>query len=294
LFQLLQPERRMTSETALPNARMAEDWNEQVGKTWAMLHRRLDKQIAPIGAAAMAKAGFAPGQSVLDIGCGCGETTFEIAARIAPGRVLGADISATLLAIAREDAAAKGLANADFVETDAQTHGFKPEYDIVFSRFGVMFFEDPAAAFANIRTALKPGGRLAFCCWRAPAENVWLSLPMQAAGHLLPPLPPSDPTAPGPFAFADGARVRRILEGAGFKDVRVDPLDLRIGSEGLEDTVFTSLRMGPLGAALRQTGADDELKAKVEAAIREGLRPHLVDGVVTLPAAVWIVSAKAP
>ena len=280
------------SSPALPNARQAEDWNDAVGRSWAMLHQRLDRQIAPIGHAAMAKAGFAAGQRVLDIGCGCGETSFEIAGRVAPGEVVGADISVTLLDIAQADAKAKAIANLRFIQADAQAHAFEPGFDVLFSRFGVMFFEDPAAAFANLRRALKPGGRLAFCCWRAPAENVWLALPMQVAGHLLPPLPPSDPTAPGPFAFADPERVRGILAGAGFADILIEPLDLRTGAEGLEDSVFLALRIGLLGSALRQAGGGDELKAKVEAALREGLKPYLEDGVVRLPAAAWIVSAR--
>jgi SAM-dependent methyltransferase len=285
----------MTLDSPLPNARQAEDWNTQVGKTWAMLHERLDRQIRPIGHAAMEKAGLQSGQAVLDVGCGCGETSFEIAVRVAPGKVTGADISATLLDIARDDARTKSIGNAEFIQADAQTQAFEPgRFDVVFSRFGVMFFDDPVAAFRNLRGALKPGGRLAFCCWRPPAENPWLALPMQVTQHLLPPLPPADPTAPGPFAFADGQRVRRILEDAGFKDIAVDPLNLMAGADSLEDSVFMSLRIGQLGAALRQSGADDELKRKAEAALREALAPHVANGVVRLAAAAWVVSARAP
>ncbi len=157
-----------------------------------------------------------------------------------------------------------------------------------------MFFEDPGAAFANLRRALRAGGRLAFCCWRRPQENLWLSLPIQLAGHLLPPLPPQDPFAPGPFAFADRDRVAAILSGAGFDLIDIEPLDLKTGAESLDDSVFLSLRMGPLGSALRQAGADDDLKRRVADALRQGLQPHLQDGVVRLPAAAWIVSARNP
>ena len=279
----------MTVQT--PNARQAEDWNDAMGRTWAMLHQRLDRQLAPIGRAAMAKAGFGPGQSVLDVGCGCGETTLEIAAKTAPGVVLGVDVSAMLLQIAREAAAAAGADHARFIEADAQVEALPHAFDAIFSRFGVMFFDDPVAAFTNLRTALKPEGKLAFCCWRAPAENLWLSLPMQAVGHILPPLPPADPLAPGPFAFADPARVDAILTAAGFADVVIEPLDLRTGGDSLEDSVFMALRMGPLGSALRQLGAPDALKAEVEAALTEALTPYVDGGVVKLPAAAWIVSA---
>ena len=285
----------MTTEKPTANAAEIENWNEGVGRSWVMLHERLDRQIEPIGHAAMAKAGFAPGQSVLDIGCGCGETTLEIAGRIAAGAVTGADISALLLGVARETATAKGVSNARFIQADAQIHVFAPAaFDVVFSRFGVMFFEDPAAAFANLRPALKPGGRLAFCCWRRPEENVWLALPMQVTRHLLPPLPPGDPNAPGPFAFADADRTRGFLQSAGFADIVFEPFDRRTGAEGLEDTVFMSMRVGQLGAALRQVGATDELKRSVVEALREGLKDYLEDGAVKLPAAAWIVSARNP
>ena len=285
----------MPADAAPPNARQSEDWNDVVGRSWALLHERLDRQIAPFGRAAMARAGFAPGQRVLDVGCGCGETSFTIAGEIAPGQVLGADISATLLDIAREDARAKGIANASFIQADAQVHPFEAgAFDVVFSRFGVMFFEDPAAAFANLLRALKPAGRLAFCCWRRPADNLWLPLPMQVAGHLLPPLPPSDPVAPGPFAFADPDRLRGILASAGFDGIDIEPIDMRSGGDNLEDSVFLAMRVGLLGAALRQAGADDALKRKVEDALRQGLEQYLDGGVVRLPAAGWIVSASRP
>ena len=278
-----------------PNARQSEEWNDAMGRSWAMLHARLDRQIAPFGRAAMAEAGLSAGQRVLDIGCGCGETSFEIAYTVAPGSVLGADISATLLDIARADAEARAIDGVRFVRADAQVEPFDAEaFDVVFSRFGVMFFDDPTAAFTNIRKALKPGGRLAFCCWRNPAENRWLSLPMQAAGHLLPPLPPFDPIAPGPFALADAERTRGILGDAGFADIEVEPIDLVTGGDNLEDSVFLSMRVGLLGAGLRQAGADDALKAAVQATLCEALAAHVEDGVVKLPAAGWIVSARNP
>ena len=283
----------MSAEPTSPNARQSEEWNDAMGRSWAMLHARLDRQIAPFGRAAMAEAGLSAGQRVLDIGCGCGETSFEIAYTVAPGSVLGADISATLLDIARADAEARAIDGVRFVRADAQVEPFDAgAFDVVFSRFGVMFFDDPTAAFANIRKALKPGGRLAFCCWRNPAENRWLSLPMQAAGHLLPPLPPFDPIAPGPFALADADRTRGILAGAGFSDIEIEPIDLVTGGDNLEDSVFLSMRVGLLGAGLRQAGADDALKAAVQATLSEALAAHVEDDAVRLPAAGWIVSAR--
>ena len=285
----------MTVTTSPANAAQIDNWNDAVGRTWVMLHQRLDRQLQPIGRAAMAKAGFAPGRQVLDVGCGCGETSFELAAEVAPGAVVGLDVSAMLLDVARADAAARGITNLDFILADAQVHVFpQAAFDVVFSRFGVMFFEDPVAAFTNIRPALKPGGRLAFCCWRGARENLWLALPGQAVGHLLPPMPPADPNAPGPMAFADRDRLNRILAAAGFADIEIEPLDLKTGGDSLDDSVFLAMRMGVLGAALREVGADDELKAKVESALRSALEPHVINGVVKLQSASWIVSARAP
>ena len=187
------------------------------------------------------------------------------------------------------------MGNVRFTQADGQVHALPPgEFDVLFSRFGVMFFEDPAAAFANLRKGLKPGARLAFCCWRSPAENDWLSVPLRTASHLLPPLPPSDPTAPGPFAFADRERLFRILSEAGFTQVEIEPLDLVMGLGALDEAVQQSLRMGPLGAALRLAEASDELKLKVEATLRGALEPHMADGQVRLPAAAWIVSGRNP
>ena len=276
-----------------PNETQIGLWNEAMGKTWAELHERLDRQLDPIGRGAMRRAGFRAGDRVLDVGCGCGETTLEIAAQVEPGQVIGLDASAMLLDIARQ-AAARATGNVRFEQGDGQLWRAAEPVDVLFSRFGVMFFEDPGAAFTNLRGSLKPGGRLAFACWRKPKENLWLALPMQAAAHLLPPLPPSDPNAPGPFALSDKDRLARILRGAGFTEVSIDPLDLRTGADTLEESVLLSLRVGQLGGALRELGASEELKREVEATLRQALEPYLENGVVKLAAAAWIVSARNP
>ncbi len=278
------------------NGYQAEGWNSTVGASWATFHEQIDRQIAPLGRAAMAKAGLKPGMSVLDVGCGCGETSIDLAKQVAPGgRVLAADISGLLLGIARDQAKAAGAVNLEFMQADAQAHAFPPRaFDVAFSRFGVMFFEDPSAAFANIRSAIKPGGRLAFVCWRAPQENPYLSAAMAAVRDLLPPGPPPVPNAPGPFGFADGERTRGILSGAGFSDVAVEPLDQAIGGEDLDASVAQALRMGPLGSALRENDPDEATRKKIAAAVRDAYRAHVnAEGVVRLPAAVWIVSATA-
>jgi SAM-dependent methyltransferase len=205
---------------------------------------------------------------------------------------MGLDISRPLLDLARRRAAAAGAANVSFAEADVQTYAFAPAtFDAAFSRFGIMFFADPPAAFANIRRALKPGGRLAFVCWRTPAENIVMALPYTAAAAHLPPAPPPEPDAPGPFAFADPARVRHILSSAGFRDIELAPHDRKIGGGDLEQSLALSLRIGPLGRALREHPEKREIVIDV---VREALRPHVdVDGAVRLASASWIVTAHA-
>jgi SAM-dependent methyltransferase len=231
---------------------------------------------------------------LLDVGCGCGRTSLVLAERVAPGgEVTGLDISRPMLEVARERAADAHLPNVHFLEADAQTLALAPAaFDGVFSRFGVMFFADPTAAFRNLLIALKPGGRLAFVCWRSLAENPWMTEPMAAAAERLPPGPPPlPPDAPGPFAFADSERVRRILTEAGFADVALTPVDAQIGGNSLEDSLTLALRVGPLGARLREA---PEFRPKVADAVRDVLARHLRDGKVWMEGAVWIVTALRP
>lgn len=276
--------------SAAPNAKQAAYWNEQAGPTWAEQQAPLDRQLAPLGRRVMAELNLGPGQRVLDVGCGAGETTLELAASGA--QAVGVDISRPLLDVAR--ARSQAVANASFVEADAQTHAFPPQsFDAIFSRFGVMFFADPAAAFANLRAALKPGGRLAFVCWRRPEESPIMTAPMAAAlAHITPPpAAPADPHAPGPFAFADDGRVRGILAGAGFGDIAIVPHDEPIGGNDLETTLALTLKVGPLGALLREN--PDQRDAAV-GAVRDLLSRHNGPGGVKLDSATWIVTATAP
>jgi SAM-dependent methyltransferase len=242
----------------------------------------------------MQALGLKVGEHVIDIGCGCGETTLALATEVgAAGSVLGVDISQPMLAVARKRIDAEGLTQASVTEADAQTHPFAPvAADAVFSRFGVMFFEDPTAAFANILKGLKPGGRLAFVCWRPFTENPWMATPLAAAQPLFPePAPPADPLAPGPFAFADPNRVRGILAGAGFTDIALKPQDKPIGAPDLDEAVETAPKVGPLGARLRET---PQLTGAVIAAVREALAAHTTPEGVRLASATWIVTARRP
>jgi SAM-dependent methyltransferase len=275
---------------AAPNAAQAEYWNSSVGPTWASLQEKLDRQLAPLGHRAMAALAPRGGERILDVGCGSGQTTLDLAHRVSPGgHVTGVDISRTLLDVAERRP--RDVLDVSFIEGDAQVQHFAPAgYDAAFSRFGVMFFADPAAAFANIRGALKPGGRLAFVCWRPPTENPIMVGPMMAAAQHLTPPPPPEPGAPGPFAFADPDRVRGILGAAGFADIALTPYDLPIGGGGLDDALELALKVGPLGSALRDNPDKREV---VTQAVRAFLARHQGPDGVKLPSATWIVTARA-
>ena len=234
----------------------------------------------------------APGERILDVGCGCGQTSLELATRVtATGAVFGADISLPMLEVARARPVPNGAATPDFRQVDAQSGKLgEGAFDAVFSRFGVMFFSDPVAAFSNLRKALKPDGRMAFVCWRPFQENLWMRAPMEAAQPFLPPSPPMDPTAPGPFAFADADRVRKVLADAGFSDVTLHAFNASIGGSSLDQTVDLAFRVGPLGAILRE---QPELAPTVAGAVRSALAPYETPSGVLMPAAVWIVQARA-
>jgi len=274
-----------------PNAAQAAYWNEIAGPSWAEFQEGLDRQVAPLGRRAMAALAPKPGERILDIGCGAGQTSLELAQAVgAGGTVLAVDLSEPLLDIARRRTG--GTPGLEIAQGDAQTFAFAAgAFDAAFSRFGVMFFADPPAAFANIRRALKPGGRLAFVCWRTPGENPIMRLPMEAAGPLAPPPSPPEPGAPGPFAFADPDRVRGILASAGFTAVELAAHDQKVGSGDLETALALALRIGPLGALLRENpGLREAVAPRVRAALAEHDGP---EGPM-LDAAVWIVTARAP
>ena len=274
------------------NAAQADYWNALAGQTWARFQAQLDRQIDPLGREAIRVLAPRAGERILDIGCGCGQTTMELAALAgAAGYVKGADISAPMLEIARARPVPAGAVAPVFEQADAQVARFGDgAFDAAFSRFGVMFFADPVAAFANIRKALRTGGRLAFVCWRPFAENVWMRAPQEAAAPFMPESPPADPTAPGPFAFADARRLRGILDNAGFGDIAIEKFDCLIGGGDLEQSLELSLRVGPLGGALRE---HPELVSKVSDAVKAALAGYMTPQGVMMPAAAWIVRAQA-
>ena len=269
------------------NTAQAEHWNGPAGQRWASLCDRHDYRLENIQNALMAFAAPERGMHVLDIGCGCGTTTLKLAEACAPGRVLGLDISAPMLAAARARAASVAV---EFVEADAATMKYQPKYDLVFSRFGMMFFADPVAAFAHIRTALKPSGRLAFSCWCAIKENDWVSLPFEAARDLLPPQAPQDPHAPGQFAFADHNRVRSILTGAGFRNICIERLatKVKLGAD-LDDAANGALGSGALLRAAAEV--DEATREIIRGRLRNLMARYATPDGVALPGACWLVGA---
>ena len=283
-----------TIETSGPNAQQIEYWN-QTGTKWVTLQDLIDPQIRPLGLRAMDAGKTAPGMRVLDVGCGCGDTTRELARRVgSSGQVTGIDISTPMLERARELTRQAGLANATFRNADAQTHRFEPaSVDLIFSRFGVMFFAQPDAAFANLLTALRPGGHLAFVCWQQVTENPWMFVPMMAALQHIPPPQMAGPDAPGPFAFADTDKVRGILTRAGFSEIGFESLRQDVvvgGGNGLDETVDFILQMGPTAPAIRD--ADQALRQTIAGSVRQALEPYLTADGVRMGAAAWIVTAK--
>lgn len=277
------------------NEEQRSHWNEQAGAKWVESQQALDSMLGPLGTAAIEAVAPQPGESALDIGCGCGDTTFELARRIAPlGTATGFDISAPMLAHARLRALDQKLENVQFVEGDAQTFAFEAaSFDLLFSRFGVMFFEDPEAAFANMRTALKPDGRMAFVCWQGVLDNPWMMTSIEAAAkHVR--FDPPDPQAPGPFAFANPDRVRSILGQAGFRVGGVDGYlsKLRIGSGlPLETTVDFLMRLGPVGRMIGSGDIDQATSEAIAKDLHARLQPLLDGDAVAIDSATWIVTA---
>ncbi len=266
-------------------------WDEHSDRAFAQMQAPLDRQLAPLGHRAEAALAPKPGQRIADIGCGTGQTTLELAAAVGvTGKVLGLDISPACLAVAKTRAAQ--TPQIEFILGDAQEFAFPPKsFDAVFSRFGVMFFADPTIAFRNIRTALKPGGRLTFVCWRDPKEVDLLALPFNTVKHLLPEQPPPVPDAPGPFGLANAERTRTILRDAGYTDIAITPYDEKTGSGDVEASLEVALRVGVLGRIVRE---NPDYKDIVTEPVRAALQAHDTSDGVKLSAAVWIVTAKAP
>jgi len=276
------------------NEAQRQRWNGIDGEFWVRQQDRLDRTLAPVTGPLLAFAAPRSGSTVIDVGCGCGATTIELARTVGPsGRVIGLDISEPMLSLATTRL--REFPNATTMLGDAADLPLSDlNAELIVSRFGVMFFGDPVAAFANLRTGLAPGGRVRFACWRPISENPWLQIPLHAVYEHAPRLPKPEPEEPGPFAFADTDRVTRILTLAGFTAPTFTPLDIQldIAAGGtLDDAVMQSSEMGPAKRALADQ--PDDIRVAALDSVRRALAPYASPSGVTLPAAIWLVAATS-
>lgn len=280
----------------MANEAQQEYWNGEVGERWAERDDFMASLLEPAAFALLEKISPASGIDAIDIGCGGGSQTMTLAEKIGVGgSVLGVDISEPLLERARQRAISPNSirADVDFLEADASVYRFIPEsVDLLFSRFGVMFFDNPVAAFANLRLALGPNGNLGFCCWREKNENDWINLPYQAIQSFLPEQPEEDPFAPGPFAFARCEYVSEILWQAGFSGVQIIPCDVPLAfgpSKDIQAAVKELTMTGPIAKLMADLS--DDVRARAFDSVVMALEPNYKDGTVTLSGALWLVMA---
>jgi SAM-dependent methyltransferase len=275
------------------NRDQAEFW-AQMAPTWVELEERLERTGGPPGRMAMDRLDLQPGERILDLGCGTGQTTVELAARVgANGRVVGVDIADEMLEAARQRAVTQGVDNVDFLHCDVQCHDLG-ECDGAFSRFGVMFYDDPVAAFANIRKAIRPGGRLSFACWQNALANEWMFVPGMAVMTVTgtpPPMP--EPGQPGPFSLCEVDRVTDLLGQAGFSGIDIVPHNDVFSSpaEEIPGYAGVALRIGAAREALKD--ADEATRQKAYEAVVEALNGKVEDGEVRLTRGVLLVAAES-
>jgi SAM-dependent methyltransferase len=276
------------------NADMLAFWNGKGGDIWVERQEHTDITLTPVTDALLAFAAPRAGERVVDIGCGCGAPTLEFARAVGPtGRVVALDISRPMLVEGERRAQAAGLANIDWRQADPATATLD-EYDLVISAFGVMFFGDRVAAFANMRRGAAPNARMALVCWRKLAENPWMEVPMKAVAQHLPPRPKPVPNAPGMFAFADPGHVTEVLTASGWAPPRFEKLDMDLdiaAGRGLDEAVVQSTQIGAVNSWLRNQ--PEEIVSAAITSIREALAPHQDGAAVRLPGAMWLISSVA-
>jgi SAM-dependent methyltransferase len=270
---------------------MVDYWNGRSADAWVTGADRFDSMLAPFGHRVLAAAVLQEGERVLDVGCGNGAISLEAARAVGPsGRVTSLDLSAPMLAVARKRAEEEGI-DVDFVQGDAQTASFDRPFDVVISRFGVMFFDDPVSAFANLARATRPGGRLSFVCWREFLANEWVAVPSMAmVAHVgIPELP--EPGAPGPFALADPERTRDLLDSTGWSEVTIEEHDDGMPMGRDPEDVLAFMLSDEMGRQLVEGKDPDAVRAGTEATL-EALRPYVTPEGVVLRGASWLVTAR--
>jgi SAM-dependent methyltransferase len=291
----LPPDEGKPEETTMtvtkPNDEQAMLWNGVAGHTWVEAQDVIDRMFKPLEDRLVAAVSAVSGAHVLDVGCGTGATTLAVArAQGTSGRCVGVDISEPMITAARARAAREG-SPASFLCADAATHAFEPaSVDMFISRFGVMFFDDPVRAFANLRHAARDGARLGLIAWRGAADNPFMTTAERAARPLLPDLPARQPDAPGQFAFADPGRVHRILDDSGWSDVDIQPIDVVCTLPETELVGYLT-RFGPLARVLPTV--DDRTRAQVIDTARAAFDPYVHGDDVRYTAACWMIGGRA-
>ena len=266
-------------------------WNGVAGRAWVDAQQALDRLFTPFEDLLVTAVTAASARAVLDVGCGTGATTLAVARRFrGNGRCVGVDISAPMLELARVRAEAEHLP-AQFIHADAERYAFEPAvFDAVISRFGVMFFERPVDAFANIRHAAQPDATLCLIAWRSAADNPFMTTAERAAAPLLPNLPPRKPDAPGQFAFADRDRVRTILQNSGWREIDLRPIDVDCTMPRTDLEQYVT-RLGPLGLVLQD--ADETTRARIVETVLSAFDPYVHGHDVRFTAACWMIGARA-
>ncbi|PTL82685.1 class I SAM-dependent methyltransferase [Vitiosangium sp. GDMCC 1.1324] len=267
-------------------------WNGPAGRAWVETQELLDQMFKPIEDLLVEAVFASSGRRVLDVGCGTGSTTLAVARLLGEkGRCTGIDISEPMLTAAQARAERQSTP-ASFIRANAQNHAFEPaSFDMLISRFGVMFFDDPVRAFANLRRAAKDDAQMRFLAWRSPSENPFMTTAERAAAPLLPNIPARRPDAPGQFAFADQRRVHRILEESGWTEIDIRPIDVACTLPEKELVRYLT-RLGPLGRILHEV--DDRTRTQVIETVRAAFEPYVHGAEVRFTAACWMIGARAP
>ena len=277
------------------NKNQKDFWAGKGGDIWVERQNAMDTMLSPLGEAALNKLNFNEEENVLDIGCGCGHTTLNIAKRIGPsGNVTGLDISEPMLKRAKESAVEMSITNTLFKCVDVQTEDLGDQiYSAAFSRFGVMFFEDSIAAFKNINKSLISGGYLSFVCWQSPAVNPWQSLFIQEVKKFLD-LPSPPPRSPGPFAFMESEYVSSILEESKFQDITIEGHEAEVNmfsGRSLSDSVKDYISINPVVTQMLKESSENQIAEIVNSGI-EAFSPYYSEKGLIFPSATWLVTAR--
>ena len=282
------------SERGIANTAQHQYWNTVAGPRWVGLGGFVERRVQVVNDLLLARSGVAAGENVLEIGCGTGATTVPLAQAVGPGgRVVGVDLSEPMLEGARKRVAASERANITLLQADAQVHPFEPEqFDLITSRFGVMFFADPFAAFGNLLPAARKGGRLCFVCWAPLEDNKHWLIPYEVVLRHLGPPAPQPPRAPGPMAFSDPDYVRSILETAGFADIAIDRETPLISGSTPEEEAEHACIMGPSGRLIDEKKPDEAQRETIRREMVEAFAAFARGNEMRLPSTVLVVMAR--